>query len=74
MKMGMWLRWQEANGKWTRWLMISSDQQVGEPSSFCNFSATVTTNSDRDIRFHWRLTGTLRDANAAAGEYSLSLR
>ena len=74
MSMGMWFRWQESNGKWTRWWRILSDQQVGEPTTFCNFAVTVSTNSHRDIRFHWRLTGILRDANAVLGEYSLALQ
>ena len=74
MSTAMWFRWQESKGKWTRWWRIPSDQKVGEPTTFCSFAVTASTESHRDIRFHWRLTGTLRDANTVLGEYSLALQ
>ncbi len=74
MSMAMWFRWQESDGKWTRWWRIVSDQEAGEPTAFCNFAVTASTKPDRDIRFHWRLTGILRNANAVLGEYSLALQ
>lgn len=72
--MAMWIRWQEYDGKWTRWWRILSDQEVGEPTTFCNFAVTASAKSGREIRFHWRLTGSLRDVNSVLGEYSLALQ
>lgn len=74
MTMQMWTRWQEADGKWTRWWRILSDQEVGESTSFCNFAVTASARSDREIRFHWRLTGSLSHVNSVLGEYSLELQ
>ena len=72
--MEMWTRWQVSDGKWTRWWRILSAQEVGEATSFCDFAITASPKSDGEIRFHWRLKGSLRDVNGVLGEYSLVLK